>query len=38
MLLGSQEVQVSPAVDLLHLSVVQILTKPNPTTQRASLP
>jgi rod shape-determining protein MreC len=37
-LINDQQVQVSPAVDLLHLSVVQILTKPTPTTQRASLP
>jgi rod shape-determining protein MreC len=37
-LLNSQQVQVDPVVDLLHLSVVQILTKPSATTQRASLP
>jgi hypothetical protein len=38
MLLNSQQVQVNPAVDLRHLSVVQILTSPHAGTQRASLP
>lgn len=37
-LINSQQVQVNPVVDLLHLSAVQILTKPMATTQRASLP
>ena len=37
-LLNSQEVQVSPDVDLQHLTVVQILTHPMATTERASLP
>jgi rod shape-determining protein MreC len=37
-LVNSQQVQVSPMVDLSHLSVVQILTKPDATDQRASLP
>lgn len=37
-LIDSQEVQVRPLADLLHLTVVQILTKPMATTQRASLP
>jgi rod shape-determining protein MreC len=38
MLLNNQEVQVNPAVDLRHLSVVQILTAPHAGTQRAALP
>ena len=33
---SSGQVQVSPAVDLRHLSVVQILTTPHPGTTRAS--
>jgi rod shape-determining protein MreC len=37
-LLSNQQVQVNPAVDLRHLSVVQILTSPHAGTQRASLP
>ena len=37
-LINSQQVQVTPAVDLRHLSVVQILTRPNPSTERAQLP
>jgi rod shape-determining protein MreC len=36
-LINSQEVEVSPFVDLRRLSVVQILTRPHPTTQSASL-
>jgi rod shape-determining protein MreC len=38
MLLNNQQVQVNPAVDLRHLSVVQILTNPRAGTQRASVP
>jgi rod shape-determining protein MreC len=37
-LINNQQVQVSPAVDVRRISVVQILTRPNPTTQRAQLP
>jgi rod shape-determining protein MreC len=38
-LLNNQQVQVSPAADLRHLSVVQILTRPHPgRTERASVP
>jgi rod shape-determining protein MreC len=37
-LANSQEVDVTPVVDLQHLSVVQILTKPQATNERASLP
>jgi rod shape-determining protein MreC len=37
-LLNNQQVQVNPAVDLRHLSVVQILTSPHAGTQRAALP
>jgi rod shape-determining protein MreC len=37
-LLNNQRVQVNPAVDLRHLSVVQILTAPHAGTQRAALP
>ena len=34
-LLNNQQVQVVPAVDLRHITVVQILTKPAPGTQHA---
>jgi rod shape-determining protein MreC len=37
-LINNQQVQVKPLADLLHLGVVQILTRPLATTQRASLP
>jgi rod shape-determining protein MreC len=37
-LINNRQVQVTPAADLRHLDVVQILTKPHPTTQRAQLP
>jgi len=37
-LVNSQQLDVSPVVDLQHLSVVQILTHPHPTTQSAALP
>jgi rod shape-determining protein MreC len=38
-LLNNQQVQVSPAADLRHLSVVQILTRPHPgQTVRAQVP
>ena len=38
-LLNNQQVQVSPAADLRHLSVVQILTRPHPGgTVRAQVP
>ena len=36
-LLNNQQVQVAPAADLRHLDVVQILTDPNPGTQRAQV-
>jgi rod shape-determining protein MreC len=36
-LLNNQQVQVSPAADLRHLDVVQILTGPNAGTQRAQV-
>jgi cell shape-determining protein MreC len=36
-LLNNTHVQVSPIADLRHLDVVQILTNPNPGTQRASV-
>jgi rod shape-determining protein MreC len=36
-LASTGQVQVSPVVDLRHLSVVQILTKPQPGTTRASV-
>jgi rod shape-determining protein MreC len=35
---NDQQVQVQPFVDLPSLSVVQILTRPVPTTQRAQVP
>jgi rod shape-determining protein MreC len=38
MLLNSQQVQVTPAVDLRHLSFVQILTRPHGGTERAQVP
>ena len=38
-LINNQEVQVSPNVDLRHVTLVQILTRPDPsTTERAQLP
>ncbi len=37
-LINSQQVQVSPAADLRHLDVVQILTSPQAGTQRAQIP
>jgi rod shape-determining protein MreC len=37
-LINSQQVEVTPAVDLRDLNVVQILTRPSPTTQRAEAP
>jgi rod shape-determining protein MreC len=37
-LINNGQVQVSPTADLRHLDVVQILTKPHPTTQRAQVP
>jgi rod shape-determining protein MreC len=37
-LINSQTVDVTPVVDLQHLTVVQILTHPHPTTESASLP
>ena len=33
-----REVEVSPAADLRHFDSVQILTKPQATTQRAQVP
>ena len=36
-LLTSQQVQVAPAANLRHLSVVQILTRPHPGTARAQI-
>jgi rod shape-determining protein MreC len=37
-LINSQQVQVAPAADLRHLDVVQVLTNPQPGTQRAQVP
>jgi rod shape-determining protein MreC len=37
-LINNGQVQVTPAADLRHLDVVQILTKPHPNTQRAQVP
>jgi rod shape-determining protein MreC len=37
-LLNNGQVQVAPAADLRHLDAVQILTRPHPGTDRASLP
>lgn len=37
-LVNSQQVSVAPVVDLQHLSVVQILTRPQAKTESASLP
>jgi rod shape-determining protein MreC len=37
-LYNNQQVQVSPAADLRHLQVVQILTRPQSSTVRAQLP
>jgi rod shape-determining protein MreC len=37
-LINNGQVKVSPSADLRHLDVVQILTKPHPTTQRAQVP
>ncbi len=37
-LLNNHQVQVSPAADLRHFDSVQILTKPQATTQRAQVP
>jgi cell shape-determining protein MreC len=37
-LLNNQQVQVTPAADLRHLDVVQILTAPNAGTKRAQVP
>jgi rod shape-determining protein MreC len=37
-LINNGQVQVSPAADLRHLDVVQVLTKPHATTQRAQVP
>jgi rod shape-determining protein MreC len=37
-LANSGQIQVTPVVDLVHLSTVQILTRPHPGTQRAQLP
>ena len=36
-LLNNQQVQVAPAANLRHLSVVQVLTRPHPGTARAQL-
>jgi rod shape-determining protein MreC len=38
MLLNNQQVQVTPAVDLRHLSLVQIMTRPHGGTERAQVP
>jgi rod shape-determining protein MreC len=37
-LINNQQVTVTPAVDLRHMSVVQILTRPGATVQRTSQP
>jgi rod shape-determining protein MreC len=37
-LINSQEIEVTPTVDLRDLNVVQILTRPHATTQRAQAP
>jgi cell shape-determining protein MreC len=37
-LYNSQQVQVSPAADLRHLQVVQVLTRAQGSTVRAQLP
>ena len=37
-LLNNGQVQVTPAADLRHLDVVQILTSPQPGTERAQVP
>ncbi len=37
-LANSGSIPVTPVVDLIHLSTVQILTEPHPGTQRAQLP
>ncbi len=37
-LINNQEVQVSPAADLRHLAVVQVLTTPNASNVRAQVP
>lgn len=37
-LINNQEVQVSPAADLRHVSVVQVLTTPNASNVRAQVP
>jgi rod shape-determining protein MreC len=37
-LLNNGQVQVQPTADLRHLDIVQVLTKPHPTTQRAQVP
>ena len=37
-LINNGQVQVSPAADLRHFDFVQILTKPQATTQRAQVP
>jgi rod shape-determining protein MreC len=37
-LANSGSIPVTPVVDLIHLSAVQILTEPHPGTQRAQLP
>jgi rod shape-determining protein MreC len=37
-LLNSQQVQVAPAANLRHLSVVQVLTRPHAGTARAQVP
>ena len=37
-LINNRQVQVSPAADLRHFDSVQVLTKPQATTQRAQVP
>jgi rod shape-determining protein MreC len=37
-LINNRQVQVSPSADLRHFDTVQILTKPQATTQRAQVP
>jgi hypothetical protein len=37
-LINNNQIQVSPAADLRHLSVVQVLTLPRPRSVRAQVP